>query len=87
MINSASKCLKITLKVIKFSKPEKKFPQKNQVESFEGDFPPPSPLWQKPCIMWQVTNSMILLIVSVPLVSRILPSDICRIHKKGSSIR
>jgi len=23
----------------------------------------------------------------VPLVSRILPSDICRIHKRGSSIR
>lgn len=23
----------------------------------------------------------------VPLVSRILPSDICRIHKKGSKIR
>jgi hypothetical protein len=29
MINSASKCLKITLKVVKF-------PKKNQVESFEG---------------------------------------------------
>jgi hypothetical protein len=27
MLNSASKCLKITLKVIKFSKPEKKFPK------------------------------------------------------------
>lgn len=24
---------------------------------------------------------------AVPLVSRILPSDICRIHKRGSSIR
>ena len=26
-------------------------------------------------------------LVTVPLVSRILPSDICRIHKSGSSIR
>jgi len=24
---------------------------------------------------------------AVPLVSRILPSDICRIHKRGSAIR
>ena len=24
---------------------------------------------------------------TVPLVSRILPSDVCRIHKRGSSIR
>jgi hypothetical protein len=36
MINSASKCPKITPKVIKFSKPEKKCPKKNQVE---GDIP------------------------------------------------
>jgi hypothetical protein len=28
MLNSASKCLIITLKVIKFSKPEKQFPKK-----------------------------------------------------------
>jgi hypothetical protein len=47
MINSASKCLKITLKFIKFSKPEKTSP-KNQVEgdipleSFEGGNYPPS---------------------------------------------
>lgn len=26
-------------------------------------------------------------IIAVPLVSRILPSDICRIHKKGAKIR
>jgi hypothetical protein len=54
MINSASKCLKIT--VIKFSKPEKNFPKKLKLrgditlESFEGGGTyPPSPLWQKPC--------------------------------------
>jgi hypothetical protein len=47
MINSASKWLKITLKVIKFSKPETKFPKKIQVEgdipfeSFEGVPIPP----------------------------------------------
>jgi hypothetical protein len=49
MLNSASKYLKIALKVI-FSKPEKKFPPKNQVEgdialeSFEGGFIPIPPL-------------------------------------------
>jgi hypothetical protein len=37
MINSASKCLKITLKVIKFSKPEKKFPKKLKLR---GRYPP-----------------------------------------------
>jgi hypothetical protein len=53
MINSASKCLKITLKVIKFSKPETKFPKKLKLrgiyplESFEGGL---IPLWQKPCM-------------------------------------
>ena len=26
-------------------------------------------------------------IIVVPLVSRILPSDVCKIHKKGSKIR
>jgi peroxiredoxin len=35
MINSASKCLQITLKVIKFSKPETNFLIKH-----EGDIPP-----------------------------------------------
>jgi hypothetical protein len=53
MINSASKCLKITLKVIKFSKPEKKFPKNVEgdtpLESFEGGTYPPIPLWWKPC--------------------------------------
>jgi hypothetical protein len=34
MLNSASKCLKITLKVIKFSKPGKKL-------KLIGDIPPP----------------------------------------------
>lgn len=29
-------------------------------------------------------NSFVL---SVPLVSRVLPSDICKIHKSGASIR
>lgn len=28
-----------------------------------------------------------LFIFSVPLVSRVLPSDICKIHKSGASIR
>lgn len=28
-----------------------------------------------------------LFILSVPLVSRVLPSDICKIHKSGASIR
>jgi hypothetical protein len=40
MINSASKCPKITLEGIKFSKPEKNFPKKSSwegdIESFEG---------------------------------------------------
>jgi hypothetical protein len=36
MLNYSSKCLKITLKVNKFSKPENKFPQKTEVE---GDIP------------------------------------------------
>jgi hypothetical protein len=27
------------------------------------------------------------LVIAVPLVSRILPSDICKIYKRGSSIR
>jgi hypothetical protein len=60
MINSASKCHKITLKDIKFSnsKPEKQFPN-NQVEgdipleSFEGGGfipPPPPPLAETLCI-------------------------------------
>jgi hypothetical protein len=31
MHNSASKCLKITLKVIKFSKPEQKIPKKHKL--------------------------------------------------------
>jgi hypothetical protein len=52
MFNSASKCPKITLKVIKFSKPEKKFP-KNQVDGggisphikfMPGVNPPPPPV-------------------------------------------
>jgi hypothetical protein len=38
MLNSASKCLNITLKVIKFSKPEEKHSQKTQVD---GGMPPP----------------------------------------------
>jgi hypothetical protein len=37
MLNSASICLKITLKVIKFSKPEKQFPKKIKLM---GDIPP-----------------------------------------------
>jgi hypothetical protein len=32
MLNSASKCLKITFKVIKFSKPEEKNSKKTQVD-------------------------------------------------------
>lgn len=28
-----------------------------------------------------------LFVLSVPLVSRVLPSDICKIHKSGASIR
>jgi hypothetical protein len=46
--NSASKCLKITLKLIKFSKPEN-FLKKNKLrgisplESFEGRLIPPHP--------------------------------------------
>jgi hypothetical protein len=58
MINSASKCLKITLKFIKFSKPENNFPKKlklrgiSPLESFEGGGTyPPTPLWRKPCIV------------------------------------
>jgi hypothetical protein len=54
MINSAYKCLKITLQVIKCSNPEKKYPKKTQVavgisplESFEGELIP-IPLWWKP---------------------------------------
>lgn len=31
--------------------------------------------------------SIVLFILSVPLVSRVLPSDICKIHKSGASIR
>ena len=30
---------------------------------------------------------VLIFVIPVPLVSRILPSDICRIHKRGSSIR
>jgi hypothetical protein len=48
MMNSASKCLKITLNVIKFSKPEKKKKKKkiklrgiSPLESFEGGLIPP----------------------------------------------
>jgi hypothetical protein len=37
MINYASKCLTITLKVIKFSKPEKKIPTKLKLR---GGYPP-----------------------------------------------
>jgi hypothetical protein len=51
MINYAFKCLKITLKVIKFSKPEEKqFPKKlklrgiSPLESFEGG-PGGNPVW------------------------------------------
>jgi 5-bromo-4-chloroindolyl phosphate hydrolysis protein len=42
MLNSASECLKITLKVIKFSKPEKKFPNKLSpyVKFMPGVIPP-----------------------------------------------
>ena len=32
-------------------------------------------------------KNVLLLIFLVPLVSRVLPSDICRIHKKGAKIR
>lgn len=32
-------------------------------------------------------SSKIYLVLSVPLVSRVLPSDICKIHKSGASIR
>jgi len=31
--------------------------------------------------------SYYLFLIAVPLVSRILPSDVCKIHKKGSKIR
>jgi hypothetical protein len=41
MLNYASKCLKITLKVIKFSKPEKHFPQKIISLQIDGGYPPP----------------------------------------------
>jgi hypothetical protein len=48
MFNSASKCLKITLRVIKFSKPETKF-KKNKLmgdippcQIHAGDSPPPT---------------------------------------------
>jgi hypothetical protein len=50
MLNSASKCFKITLKVIKFSKPEKNFPKKiklrgiSPLNHLRGTYP----LWQKP---------------------------------------
>jgi hypothetical protein len=48
MINSASKCLKITLKNFQNQK-KKTFPQKLKLrgESFEGRL---IPLWQKPCM-------------------------------------
>ena len=43
------------------------------------------------CTMFYVSSiqkwSIIIFYYLVPLVSRILPSDICKIHKKGSSIR
>jgi hypothetical protein len=39
MVNSASKCLKITLEVIKFSKSEKNTPK--QLKLFGGISPPP----------------------------------------------
>jgi hypothetical protein len=56
MLNSASKCLKITIdfEVIKFSKQKKKIPKKlklrvdTPLESFEGGLIPPL-LWRKPC--------------------------------------
>jgi hypothetical protein len=49
MINSASKskCLKITLKVIKFSKPEKNSP----LNHLRGGLIPLIPLWRKPCAL------------------------------------
>jgi hypothetical protein len=37
MLNYASKCLKITLKIIKFSKPEQRFPKK--LEKLMGGYP------------------------------------------------
>jgi hypothetical protein len=41
MLNSASKCLNITLKVIKFSKPEeKKISEKTQVDGGDIKFMP-----------------------------------------------
>jgi hypothetical protein len=65
MINSASKCPKITLKIIKFSKP--KFRQKfklrgiSPLESFEGGLITPPPLVETlPTLITKVSIELIV---------------------------
>jgi hypothetical protein len=37
------------------------------------------------CDYWNMLN--VMFVFSVPLVSRILPSDVCKIHKSGACLR